>query len=232
MTNSITPVQGDVELKQGASLIGGLMLAQMMLGISLNYSLLQPILKMDAENFSTGMPYIMGLSTLLALLLSSFNILYAQLLPRAVRSAFRSTTTLIIVFAATGFVLCAVEYVKLTEYVSYAGEIFKQFGQDLSPAQELLRKTLATGRNKAHFLSMILSSLSLLLFYILMYRSRLITKQLGAFAIFSCALQLIAVGHTLFDFATPALMQLPLFITQIIVPIYLITRGFNRQQQH
>lgn len=231
MTNSITAVQDDVALKQSASLIGGLMLAQMMLGISLNYSLLQPILKMDAENFSAGMPYIIGLSTLLALLLSSFNILYAQLLPRAVTSAFRNTTTLIIVFAAAGFVLSAVETVKLTEYVSYAGEMLKQFGQDISPAQEHLRKTFATGRNKAHFLSMILSSLSLLLLYIVMFRSQLIAKQLGILAIVSCTMQLIAVGHTFFDFAIPALMQLPLFITQIVIPIYLISRGFNRQQQ-
>ena len=208
------------------------MLAQMGLGIFLNFFLLKPILMLDADNVSAGIPWLIGFSTLTALVVSSINIFYAQLLPRTVASAFQNTTTLVIVFAAAGFVLCAVEYVKLTEYVSYAGEMFKQFGQDLSPAQEHLRKTFATGRNKAHFLSMILSSLSLLLFYILMYRSRLITKQLGAFAIFSCALQLIAVGHTLFELAIPALMQLPLFITQIIVPIYLITRGFNRQKQH
>lgn len=232
MANNTTPVQSDNQLKQKASLIGSLMLAQMGLGIFLNFFLLKPILMLDADNVSAGIPWLIGFSTLTALVVSSINIFYAQLLPRTVASAFQNTTTLVIVFAAAGFVLCAVEYVKLTEYVSYAGEMFKQFGQDLSPAQEHLRKTFATGRNKAHFLSMILSSLSLLLFYILMYRSRLITKQLGAFAIFSCALQLIAVGHTLFELAIPALMQLPLFITQIIVPIYLITRGFNRQQQH
>lgn len=232
MANNTTPVQSDNQLKQKASLIGSLMLAQMGLGIFLNFFLLKPILMLDADNVSAGIPWLIGFSTLTALVVSSINIFYAQLLPRTVASAFQNTTTLVIVFAAAGFVLCAVEYVKLTEYVSYAGEMFKQFGQDLSPAQEHLRKTFATGRNKAHFLSMILSSLSLLLFYILMYRSRLITKQLGAFAIFSCALQLIAVGHTLFELAIPALMQLPLFITQIIVPIYLITRGFNRQKQH
>jgi len=208
------------------------MLAQMGLGIFLNFFLLKPILMLDAENVSAGILWLIGASTLTALVVSSINIFYAQLLPRAVASAFQNTTTLVFVFATAGLVLCAVEYVKLTEYVSYAGEMFKQFGQDLSPAQELLRKTFATGRNKAHFLSMILSSLSLLLFYIVMFRSQLIPTQLGVLAIFSCALQLLAVGHTLFDFAIPALMQLPLFITQIIIPIYLITRGFKRQNQH
>ncbi len=208
------------------------MLAQMGLGIFLNFFLLKPILMLDVDNVSAGIPWLIGFSTLAALVVSIINIFYAQLLPRNVVSAFQNTTTLIIVFAAAGLALCTVEYVNLTEYAIYAGEMFKQFGQDLSPTQELLRKTFATGRNKAHFLSMILSSLSLLLFYIVMFRSHLIAKQLGAFAIFSCALQLVAVGHTLFDFAIPALMQLPLFITQIVIPIYLITRGFNRQQQH
>ncbi len=208
------------------------MLTQMGLGIFLNFFLLQPILSLDADALSAGMPLLLGFSTLLALVLSSFNILYVLLLPRTVTSIFQNSTTLIIIFAAAGFVLCAVEYVKLTEYLSYAGELIIQFGADLSPAQEHLRTTLATGRNEAHFLSMILSSLSLLLFYSVVARSQLIAKQLSALALLSCAMQIIAVGHTLFDFAIPTLMQLPLLVTQVIIPLYLIGRGFNSQKQH
>ena len=228
----MTPLQSNSESRTQASLIGALMLIQMGLGVFLNFFLLQPILSMGAEGLAAGMSGLLGFSTLLALALSSLNILYVQLLPRTVSSTFPNSTTLVIVFATAGFGLCAVEYAKLTEYVSYVGGLLDQFGQDISPAQQHLRATFASGRNAAHFLSMIFSSLSLLLFYSVLVRSQLIAKQLGTLALVSCAVQLIAVGHALFDFAIPTLLQLPLLVTQIVIPIYLLSRGFNSQKQH
>lgn len=232
MSTPITPLQRDTESRNQASLIGVLMLIQMGLGVFLNFFLLQPILSLGVEGPAAGMSGLLGFSTLLALALSSLNILYVQLLPRTVKSTFPNSTTLVIVFATAGFGLCAVEYVKLTEYVSYAGGLLDQFGQDISPAQQHLRATFASGRNEAHFLSMIFSSLSLLLFYSVLARSQLIAKHLGTLALVSCAVQLIAVGHALFDFAIPTLLQLPLLVTQVLIPIHLLSRGFNSQKQN
>jgi hypothetical protein len=43
----------------------------------------------------------------------------------------------------------------------------------------------------------------------------------------ACSLQLIALGNTFFQGQVIASIQLPLFVTQLVMPIYLITMGFR-----
>lgn len=227
MQNTIAKQETLSQLTNSARLVGSLMLAQMIFGILLNFFILTPILKLDAQSVTSSLPYLVGFSTLLALLLSSFNIAFGLLLPRSMTQRTSRTFMFMVIFASVGFVLCALEYINMTKYVSYASSLIEQAGDSITPDQELFRKTLATGRNEAHFLSIIISSVSILLFYVVTLRRNLIPKPLCFFAIVACTMQIIAVGHTLFGLAIPTIMQLPLLISQIIVPIYLIAKGFN-----
>jgi len=67
------------------------------------------------------------------------------------------------------------------------------------------------------------------MFYSLLMRAGLLPKLLMFFALLACALQLIAVGHALFGFSIPNLLQVPLAVNQLILPMYLLFRGFNQQ---
>lgn len=227
MQNTIAKQETATQLKRSAVLIGILMLTQVIFGILLNFFMLTPILKMDAQSVTSSLSFLVGFSTILALVLSSFNIVCGLLLPKAVTHNTSRTFILMMIFASAGFVLCALEYIKMTEYVSYATQIFQQSSDAITAGQESFRKTLATGRNQAHFLSIILSSASVLLFYWVVLRNQLLPKPLSLFALFACTMQIIAVGHTLFAFSIPTILQLPLLVSQIIIPIYLIAKGFN-----
>lgn len=227
MQNTIAK-QGTIsELTKSARIIGVLMLIQVTLGILLNFFILKPILNLDPQSVMSNIQYLVGFSTLLALLLSSFNISCGLFLPKDITQHPSRTFVFLIIFASAGFVLCALEYIRMTEYVSYASSLMQQSSTTLTTEQELIRQTLATGRNEAHFLSIIVSSASVLLFYVVTLRHKLIPKPLSIFAIFACTMQIIAVGHTLFALAIPTIMQLPLLISQVVIPIFLITKGFN-----
>lgn len=227
MHNTIELKKTNTQFAKNARIIGILMLLQLVFGILLNFFFLKPILNMGTQSITVNLSFLVGFSTLLALLLSSFNIAFGLLLPRAITDQVKNSVNLIIIFASVGFALCALEYIKMTEYVSYASSLIQQTSETITSEQEILRKTLASGRNEAHFLSIIISSLSIFLFYVVTLLSKLLPKPLSIFAIFACAMQLIAVGHTLFSQEIPMLMQMPLLFSQIVVPVYLITKGFN-----
>ena len=217
------------QLMKSARIIGVLMLVQLVFGILLNFYFLKPILTLNAQSIASNLSFLLGFSTILALLLSSFNIAFGVLLQRVINDHTNSIIKLVIIFASVGFTLCALEYAKMTEYVSFVSKLIHQPTESIIEGQELIRKTLASGRNEVHFLSIMMSSLSVLLFYVAVLRNNLMPQLLSLFAIFACTLQLIAVGHTLFELSIPMAMQLPLFIAQIVVPVYLIVKGFKNE---
>lgn len=227
MNNAIEEHRASLHTMKNARVIGSLMLAQLVFGIFLNFFLLKLIFNFDAQSSQDSLHYLIGSCTLLALLLSSFNIFYGLLIPRSNTKGTDNGIILIVILACVGFMLCTLEYIKMTEYITYASSLAHQPSESITAGHELIRKTLANGRNEAHYLSIIMSSLSILLFYVITLRSSLLPKLLSSFAIFACSLQLIAVGHTLFNLEIPNLLQLPILISQAIVPIYLIAKGFS-----
>lgn len=204
-----------------AKTIAGLMLVQMTLGLLLNFYFLKPVLAYDGSASVEEITFILGCATLVALLISSINLAFGLLLPKTRIKEYHRTFIFLIVFASVGIALCAYEYANLAEYVSFLTSSFVN-----EPNMEFLRKTLASGRNEAHFLSIFISSCSLAFFYMLLIRSKLLPKWISYFALVSCMLQLVAVGHTFFQAAIPNIFQLPLAITQLLVPVYLLLAGF------
>lgn len=204
-----------------AKAIAGLMLVQMALGLLLNFYFLRPILAYDGSASVNEVTFILGCATLAALLISSINLVFGLLLPKDRIKEYHRTFTFLIAFASVGIALCAYEYANLAKYVSFLTSSFVN-----EPNMEFFRETLASGRNEAHFLSIFISSCSLAFFYMLLIRSELLPKWISYFALASCLLQLIAVGHTFFQAAIPNIFQLPLAITQLLVPVYLLLAGF------
>jgi len=213
-----------------ARLLASLMLLQMVLGLLLNFFFLKPILSFDGTTSSEELTFILGVATLVALLISSLNLGFGLLLPKNKVNQCYRLFILLIVFASVGISLCVYEYARLAEYVSFLSNTHAVDFDSNNVTLEYMKKTIATGRNEAHFFSIFISSCSLLCFYFLLLRSSLISKVLSSVACMSVILQLIAVGHTFFELSIPNLLQLPLAITQIIVPIYLFVKGFKNDE--
>lgn len=207
--------------KVAAKRIAGLMLLQMALGLLLNFYFLTPILTFDGSASIEEITVILGCATLVALLISAMNLVFGLLLPKSRIKEYEGTFISLIVLAAVGIALCAYEYAKLAEYVSFLSS-FSVHESNTS----FMKKMLAVGRNEAHFFSIFMSSCSLAAFYILLIRAELIAKWIAYLALASCVLQLIAVGHTFFQAPIPSLAQLPLALSQLLVPIYLLAAGF------
>ncbi len=213
--------------KNSARLLASLMLSQMVIGILLNFHFISPVLRYDGTLSAQQLTFILGCATLLALVISSLNVVFGLLLPKDNTKAHSGLFVMLIAFASIGIAMSANEYAKLSEYVVFLSSSYSIDAAASDTTLEYMKKLLATGRNEAHFYSIFISSISLLLFYVLMMRASLLPFYLAVFAVLSTLLQLIAVGHTFFEMSIPNIMQLPLFVTQIIVPAYLLKAGFN-----
>ncbi|MCC2606784.1 hypothetical protein [Planctobacterium marinum] len=215
---------------RAAKILASLMLIQMAMGLILNFHFLKPILRFDGSATSEELNFILGCATLVALLISSINLIFALLLPKERVIEHTEIFVPIIVFATAGITLCAVEYARLAEYVTFLTST--DFINDASndPTLTPLKEMLATGRNEAHFISIFISSFSLIFFYGLMLRAKMLPSLLAGFALMAVVLQLIAVSHTFFALSIPNIIQAPLALTQLIVPIYLILFGFRSIQ--
>ena len=209
-----------------AQLVGCLFLFQLAGGIFLNFFMLKPIFT-GTNNSGFEISTIMGLATLLAIALSSINLITTLLCHKNFSRTQSKHFLLTIAFATIGIAFTAVEYTRTAEFSAIVSYMSESAISSSEVTAQLARKMLAEGRNSAHFMAIILSSFSLLLFYGLVYRSQIIPRTFSSFALFACLLQLVAVGHTLFNQAIPMILQLPLFITQLVIPLYLIIAGFK-----
>ncbi|MBU1311566.1 MAG: hypothetical protein KKE30_18750 [Gammaproteobacteria bacterium] len=210
-----------------SKVVGVLLLLQMAGGIFLNFSFLT-IFKTDIFTVQhDDLKLALGVATILALGLSGINVLVAAIASQRFRHSNAVLCLLLVVFAASGLLATGFEYADLANYTAFIHDIRAQGLQELSPLHELMRLQVISTRNESHHLALFLSSLSLLLFYVVLYRTTHIAKLLLAFAIMACSLQLIALGNTFFQGQVIAAIQLPLFVTQLVMPIYFITVGFR-----
>lgn len=214
-----------------SKVIGVLLLLQMAGGIFLNFSFLS-IFKTDIFTVAIDdLKLALGVATVMALGLSGINMLVGAIASQRFRHSNAVLCLLLVVFAALGVLATGFEYADLANYSAFISEIRAQGVQELSPLHELMRLQIISARNESHHLALFLSSLSLLLFYVLLYRATYIAKLLLGFAIMACSLQLIALGNTFFQGQVIAAIQLPLFVTQLVMPIYFITVGFRAKEK-
>ena len=142
--------------KSIARFLACLMLVQMILGIVLNFYFLKPILRYDGSVSTQELIYILGSATLVALIISSLNLVFGLLLPKDRVSRHGGMFITLIALAAVGIALSTVEYAKLSEYVVFLTGGYLDAGSS-SETFEPLKKLLATGRNEAHFFSIFIS---------------------------------------------------------------------------
>ncbi|MFC3092933.1 hypothetical protein DRW07_01770 [Alteromonas sediminis] len=212
-----------------ARVLASLMLAQMVIGILLNFHFLKPLLRYDGSVPAEQLTFVLGCATLLAMFVSSLNVAFGLLMPKAKVKEHQGMFIALIAFASIGVAMSASEYAKLSEYVAFLSSTYSVDPVSSDTTLEHLKQMLATGRNEAHFSAIFVSSISLLFFYGLLYRAAMLPVYLAVFALFSTLFQLVAVGYTFFELSIPTIIQLPLVVTQIAVPVYFFVVGFKSE---
>ncbi|WP_168171510.1 hypothetical protein [Lacimicrobium sp. SS2-24] len=216
-----------MKLNQLAKLTGILLLIQLVAGIYVNFSLI-PLLGTSLDALTPQLvTAISGLSVISIVGLSAINLIiiiinfdtFARQLPKLYLSALS-----ISIIAVT---LTSVEAAQLSEFTSLISAWVESSNHQPTQLDLQFRQLLSEGRNEAHYLAIEISSISLLFFYAMLHLGTAIPRPLVSFALLACSLQIIAIGFSFFEASIPVLLQLPLFITQIILPFYLVFRGFG-----
>jgi len=90
------------------------------------------------------------------------------------------------------------------------------------------RLLVASARNAAHYINLIVGGLMLLVFHLALYRSALVPRVLAAFGIAAALLQMAAVAMPLFGREIVFLMLAPVGLVQLVLGLWLLARGFRQ----
>ena len=208
-------------------IIGSLILVQIVSGILVNFVLAAPLFGepgflVNAAAHSTQI----SLSVLIGAAVGLLSIGIAVTGFPVFRQHSLTLALFYIALAAASFALTVVENMNVMSMLSLS-ESYAKAGVAQHDLYQGLRIVVASARNWAHFIGLIVSGITLLVLYTTLLRFALVPRVLAAFGLVAVMLQLIAVSMPLFgrDVIFPMLM--PLGICQIVLAGWLITKGFR-----
>lgn len=207
--------------------VGTLFLCQMLVGIYINFSLLQPLTG-EPGFLHTGAAgsVTFGIAALAALASASVNLIVASISYRIFNTRSPALALLAVAFAAVGLTLTAVEYTRVLELVSYSQQ-YQAATPETKALLETLKPVVAASRNWAHFMAIGTSGFSLFIFYLMLFRASATPRLLTGYGVLAAATQVCAVSQAFIDNSIPLPMLMPLALAQLVLPLYFIVRGLG-----
>lgn len=95
---------------------------------------------------------------------------------------------------------------------------------------QTVRVVVASARNWAHFMARIMDGSAIFAFYAVLYRCVLIPRALAGFGLIAAVLMVTAVGMPLFGHDVVFSMLAPMGLSQLVLALWLIAKGFRTQQ--
>lgn len=133
-----------------------------------------------------------------------------------------------IALAVVSLSVAAVEHMSVMSMVSLSEAYAKASPAERDPFPAL-RVVVASARNWAHYVSRVVDGSTLFVLYAVMYRFALIPRALAAFGLAAVMLQLTAVAMPLFGRPVVFPLLAPLGVSQLVLALWLITKGFRTQ---
>jgi hypothetical protein len=208
-------------------IIAFLLLAQMAGGALVNFVLTAPLF--GAPGFlvnAAAHPLQLGLSVLLGLVIGAFSLGIAIAAFPIFRQYSQAMALWLVALAAVSLSVSIVENISVMSMLSLSEAYTKASGAERELFQAL-RVVVASSRNWAHYIGLIVAGSTLFVLYAVLYRFALVPRALAAFGLAAVVLQLIAVAMPLFGFAIVFLMLAPLGVSQLALAIWLIVKGFR-----
>jgi hypothetical protein len=217
-----------METAQGVGrTIGVLLLVQMTASLVANFVLQGPVF--GAPGFlvnAAAHPTAMGLSALLGIAAGLLSVGIAIVAFPVLR---RINPTLMLWFLAlsvVGLSISVVENINVMSLLSLSEAYAKASAAERSFFPSL-RVVVASARNWAHYLELIVSGSTLLVLYTALYRYALVPRALAAFGLAAVSSQLTAVALPLFGHDVVFLMLAPLGMCQLVLAVWLIAKGWR-----
>jgi len=208
--------------------VGGLLLLQVAAGILLNFVFTAPLFEepgflVNAAQHATQIAQ----SVVIGLAMGLVSLAVASLVYPLFKVHSPHLALFYFALVAAGFALAVAENISVMSMLSLS----KAYSGAEAAQEELfqgLRLVVKETRNWTHYISLIVSGVTLFSFYLITLRGRLIPRLLSAFALVAVCSQLIAVSMPLFGSAVDFRLIAPLGLVQIAVALWLLVKGFNK----
>jgi hypothetical protein len=128
--------------------------------------------------------------------------------------------------AIVSLCLSAVENMNVLSMLSLSEAYGKANGSDREPF-EALRVVVASSRNWAHYIGLLIHGSTTFVLYAALYRFALIPRALAAFGLAAVTLLLITVALPLFGRSVVFVMLAPLGVSQLLLAVWLMAKGFG-----
>lgn len=213
--------------------VGLLWLVQLLGAYVLNALILRPILAPpgflpNAAAEPWRLPTAMLLNLALAALLPTIAIVawpvFSRHSPRLALAQLCAATVAV--------ALSAVENVGLfvMQRLSAAAAAAASTAASLASSPDALaggpRLVAAAVRNGAHFSSIFVAAGTILLFYVILYRARLVPRALAALAALAAVSQMTGIGQAFFRGSVDFRFLMPIAVLQLAATVWLLVKGF------
>ncbi|HQW63664.1 MAG TPA: DUF4386 family protein [Pseudomonadota bacterium] len=211
--------------KRTGRTIAVLLLAQIVGSVIVNSVLLGPVFAAPGflVNAATH-PMHVALAVLLGLATSALGLGIAIAAWPVVRPHSRAMAQWLLALAVAAFAVSATEYVATWSLLNLS-QAYAKAGVADAGLYQALRGVVASARNGAHYVGLVIVGFMLLVFYGSLYRFRLVPRALATFGLAAVLLQMISVAMPLYGEPVVFAMLMPLGLCQLALALWLLARG-------
>jgi hypothetical protein len=215
--------------RTASRIIGALILTQMVCAALINFVLEAPLFGTPGflVNAAAHAPQI-ALAALLGLATGALSVGIAITAYPVFSQCSQAMALWFIALSVAGFSVTAVENINVMSMLSLSMEYAKANAAAQDQLQAL-RVIVASPRNWAHYIGLIIAGSTIFVMYAVLYRFALVPRALAGFGLAAVVLQLVAVAMPLFGQGIVFLLLAPLGLSQLAVALWLILKGFRKE---
>jgi hypothetical protein len=210
-------------------IVGALIIAQMAGSYTVNFVLTAPLfgspgfLEAAAPNAQQ-----IAVSALLGIALGAIWLAIAITVYPIVQARSQRLALVLFALASVCFAISVVEHMNVMSMLSLS-EAYARAGAAEREQFQLLKGVVSTSRNWAHFTQLILSGCTMFVFYSTLIRFRLVPRALPALGLVAVLMQITSVAMPYFGRSVSFPMLAPLGISQLLLALWLLAKGFKSE---
>ena len=207
--------------------VGSLLLAQFIIAVLVNVVLLGPVISQPPGWIvnAAAQPLTVSMAVLLALVADAIWLAIAVVAyPLFARASLR-TAVAFVALTSIALALSAVENGHLLTLRSLSQAYAEAGAADREPF-ETLRVLFGSARNWAHYTHLMVTGISILAFFVALYRFFLVPRALALFGGAAAALQIVTVTMPIFGQPVLFPLLLPLGVAILSMGTWLLVKGF------
>jgi len=213
--------------RRAGRIIGVLTIIQMVGGGMVNFTLEAPLF--GAPGFlvnAASHSQQLGLAVLFGLVTEA---LWVGIAITAFPIFCRGSQAMALWFIALAVVILAVAVVENAAVMSMVSlsEAYAKASAAEREQIQIIKIVVASARNWAHYMARIFDGGAIFVFYVVLYRFALVPRALAGFGLIAVMLMVTAVAMPVFGHDVVFPMLAPLGLSQLILAVWLITKGFR-----